>query len=163
MALYVGTSSPFEASFRDKGGEVGTFSVTGLPIDADTFDDNQALRVTFVAKLVAATLGVLIYSDYGGMKTVVNPISKAASASAQRENKVLVRYHDVTLLERMTATIPTINLPGLSFETDAKDFVALGTPTFISELVTAWQAFVVNPRNNALTIIDSIEYVGRNS
>jgi len=161
MSLGAGTYNPFSASFRDKGGEIGTFSVYGpLIVEAD-FDDDRALATTFNAKLNAATLGQEVAWEYG-IQTIVNPSAKASSASAQRENKLLVRYHDDTTLAVLTASIPTIDLPNLAFENDANDFVDMTTPAMISELKTAWEAFVVNPATGNGTIVDSMEYVGRN-
>lgn len=162
MPLGAGTYSPFDASFRDKGGEVGSFGVYGLLQNEDDFAANNTLAAALNTALNAATLGQEVQWNYGGIQTIVNPSGKASSASAQRENKLLVRYHDITTLKVMTATIPTIDLPNLVFETDANDFVSLASPAFMSGLVTAWQAFVVNPETNNLTVIDSAQYVGRN-
>lgn len=162
MPLGAGTYSPFDISFRDKGGEVGTMGVYGLLDNADDFDANATLAAAFKSALDAACLGQLIQWSYGGIQTIVNPSAKASSASAQRENKLLIRYHDATTLKVLTATIPTIDLPNLVFLTEANDFVSLASPSFMSGLVTAWQAFVVNPETNNLTIIDSAEFVGRN-
>lgn len=162
MGLGAGQYSPFEASFRDKGGEVGTFSVYGKLIIDDDYPGDITVATAFNAAVVAACLGQEVQWNYGGVQTIVNPSGKAASASAQRENKLLVRYHDVTTLKVLTATIPTINLPVLVFLSEANDFVNLTTPAAISGLVTAWNAFVANPESNNLTVVDSFEYVGRN-
>lgn len=162
MSLGAGVYSPFSMSLRDKGGEVGNFGVYGLPLDDSTWVANQALAAAFVAKIEAATLGVTIKWTYGN-ENIVNPVSKAASASAQRENKLLVRYYDNTTFAKLTASIPTIDLPNLVFLTDANDYVSRITPTAMSDLVTAWQAFVVNPVTGNLTIIESFEFVGKNS
>lgn len=163
MGLGAGVYSPYAASLRDKGGEVGTFRVFGLPIDEENYDTYQGLRTTFDTALDAAVLGVLIQSDYGGELRIVNPVTKAASASAQRENKLLVRYYDSVTFARLSASIPTIDLPQLVFETDARDFVSQASPAFIVSLKAAWQAFVVNPETGNLTLIDTLEFVGRNT
>ncbi len=162
MPLGAGTYSPFEASFRDKGGEVGNFGVYGiLVVEADWADD-VALAVAFNTALNAATLGQEVQWAYGGVQTIVNPSGKAASPSAQRENKLLIRYHDAVNLKVLTASIPTVDLPNLVFETDANDFVSLTSPAFMVSLKSAWEAFVSNPETGNLTVIDSAEYVGRN-
>lgn len=166
MPLPVGTYSPFVGSLRDHGGEVGTWQMHGLLIDDANFVANQALRDAMVLAINNVTLGVTIYHDYGGLYTIVNPISDAASVSAQRENKILVRYHDVTTLEKLTYTLPTVDLPALTFLTEANDMVQIsgaGASAAVVALVTAHEDFVVNPRTNNLTLVDSIEYVGRNS
>lgn len=162
MPLGTGTYSPFEISYRDKGGEVGTMRVFGPVIDETDFTADVALAVAFVAALNAATLGQIISWQYGGGLTIVNPSAKATSASAQRENKLLIRYHDAVTLKVLTATIPTIDLPNLVFLTEANDFVSLISPSFMSGLVTAWEDFVTNPETANLTVIDSAEFVGRN-
>lgn len=162
MPLGAGTYSPFEASFRDKGGEVGNFGVYGIPVEPADETDMITAATAFNTALNNATLGQEVQWSYGGIQTIVNPSGKAASASAQRENKLLIRYHDVTTLKVMTATIPTIDLPNLVFETDANDFVSLASPAFMVALVSAWAAFVTNPETGNLTVIESAEYVGRN-
>jgi len=162
MSLPTGDYSPYRQSFRDKGGEIGTFRVYGLPLSEANFDAYIALAQDFQDAVEAATLGVVVEVEYG-ILTVVNPIALPASASAQRENKLLVRYHDLTTLEKMTASIPTIDLPQLVFLSEARDKVNMTTPTFIADLKTAWEDFVVNPRTANLTIIDSMEFVGRNT
>lgn len=161
MGLGAGTYSPFEVSLRDKGGEVGTMRVFGVPLVEEDYDADQALRTAFTTAIDAACLGVLIQSNYGGELRIVNPVSKAASASAQRENKLLIRYYDSVTFEKFTASLPTIDVPNLVFETDANDFVSKAAPASIVALVAAWQAFVVNPETANLTLIDSLEFVGR--
>lgn len=162
MPLGAGVYSPFEMSFRDKGGEVGTFGVYGIPVTPADETAMITAATAFKNALEGATLGVTIKWSYGGIETIVNPSGKAASASAQRENKLLIRYHDVTNLAVLTASIPTIDLPNLVFETDANDFVSLASPAFMATLVSTWAAFVTNPVTGNLTVIDSAEYVGRN-
>jgi len=161
MGLPVGTYSPFRISLRDKSNEVGSFSAYGFLLTAENFAAQLALATTFRQKLEAITLGVTTQMEYG-ILTVVDPVSLPVSPSAQRENKLLVRYHDAVTLKVMTATIPTISLPSLVFLTDANDFVDLTTPSFMSGLVTAWEDFVTNPETGNLTIIDSAQFVGRN-
>lgn len=162
MGLGAGTYSPFTASFRDKGGEVGNFGVHGILITEDDWAVDVGLGVAFLTALNAATLGVTVKWAYGGIETIVNPSGKAASVSAQRENKLLIRYHDAVNLKVLTASIPTIDLPNLVPLTEANDFMSLASPAFMVALVSAWQAFVVNPETNNLTVIDSAEFVGRN-
>jgi len=162
MPLPAGTYSPITITYRDKTGEIGTFSAYGLLNTDETFTDNDALADTFVTAQSAIGLGRIV-SRYYGVYTIINPTGNASSASSQRENKLLVRYHDVTTLEKMSASIPTISLPALVFLSEARDFVNLTTPAFMPALLTAWAAFVTNPRTGNLTVIDSCEFVGRNS
>lgn len=164
MPLGIGTRNPFEISFRDKSDSIGTMRCYALLTDVDggNYEDNNTAAAAFVAALDAATLGVVARWQYQN-EHIVNPVSIPSSASAQRENKLLVRFHDVTTLAKNTFTIPTIDLPNLVFETDAKDFVSKSSPAAIATLVTQIQTFVTSPTDGNLVIVDSLEFVGRNS
>jgi len=166
MGLPAGAYSPYRLSLKDISKEIGTFSVYGLLLDAETWDDNQALATSFFNSLNAITLGVAVEQEYGTLN-ILNPVGFPSSSSAQRENKLLVRFYDSTTYEKFTATIPTIDTPNLVFETDAKDFVSKTVwgagGAVMTTFVTNWQAFVVNPRTNNLTTISSLEFVGRNT
>jgi len=162
MSLGIGEYSPVEIALRDKGGEIGTFSAYGLPLVEASFDDYLALAEDFYSAVNAATLGIIVHTYYG-VKNILNPVGNAGSASAQRENKLLIRFHDLTTQKKMTATLPTIDLPNLVFLPEAEDKVNMTTPAAISGLVTAWEDFIVNPETGNLTVIDSMEYVGRNT
>jgi len=162
MGLGAGTYSPIEISLRDKGGEVGSFGAYGVLMEESAYDDNQTLRSAFVTAVDGVTLGQLVQSNYGGELRIVNPVAKAASASAQRENKLLVRFYDSVTFKRFSYAIPTVDLPNLVFLSEARDFVDPTTPAAVVALVSAHQAFIVNPETGNLTTIENLEYVGRN-
>jgi len=179
MPLPIGLYQPFTIAYRDKGGEIGTMSGYGPLVDL-TESDPEILQDaiiaadlawdTFLLATNAITLGVTVHAHYI-QDLLINPVSNAASASAQRENKLLVRYHSATSLQKATMTVPTIDLPNLVFETDAKDFVSktLWTAggTVMSDWVTAFQNFVKVPAPDdytpELVVVDSLEFVGRNT
>lgn len=174
MSLPIGAYAPFNISFRDKSGEVGNTSGFGiLPEDLEDPID-MALVITafsnFILSLQAITLGTVIKWRYF-VETLNDPVTLPASPSAQRENKLLVRYHDSVTLEKATLTIPTIDLPNLSFETDAKDFVSktvwVAGGSVMTDFVTRFQAFVRVPRPDDIvsnpSVIDSLQFVGRNT
>lgn len=167
MTLPAGTYSPFRIALRDKGGEIGSFGAYGKLVTAANFADQLTEFAAFVAAVAAITLGQIVDHEYAGILTIVNPVANASSASAQRENKLLVRFYDGTTFEKFTATIPTIDLPNLVFETDAKDFVSKtlwgAGGAVMTDFVAAWQSFVHAPRTDNLTVIESLEYVGRNT
>jgi hypothetical protein len=169
MTLPAGIYSPFSMSLKDRSKEIGVFSIYGKLLDAENFDANQTLATDFVGALNGITLGVIVETTYG-IQTIINPVGYPGSSSAQRENKVLVRYYDDTTFEKLTASIPTVDVPNLYFETDARDYVSktgwAGSNTgsnAMTVFVAAWLAFVANPRTNNLTLIDSLEFVGRNT
>jgi len=163
VGLGAGVYSPIEISLRDKGGEVGSFGAYGVLMTEEDYDANQTLRSAYVTAVDGIALGVLIQSNYGGELRIVNPVSKAASASAQRENKLLVRFYDSVTFKRFSYAIPTIDLPSLVFLSEARDFVNPTTPASVVALVRAHQAFIVNPETGNLTTIENLEYVGGNT
>jgi len=179
MTLPIGLYAPFTLAYRDKGGEIGTVSGFGTLVDlteAVAADLQTAVAAAlaqwdaFVATTNAITLGVLVHSEYM-QDLLVNPVSNAASASAQRENKLLVRFHSAVSLQKATLTIPTIDLPNLVFLPEAEDKVSMTAwtagGTAMSDWVTAFQNFVKVPVPDDTTpesvVIDSLEYVGRNT
>jgi len=175
MSLPVGNYAPFNLTYRDKGGEIGTVSGFGTFVNFTEVDEITAALTAwslFIQSTNIITLGVLSSQRYL-YETLVNPITKASSPSAQRENKLLVRYHDSVTLQKATMTIPTIDLPNCVFLTEAKDFVSMslwgsGVNTDITNWVTRFQNFVRIPTPDMVapgnaTVIDSLEFVGRNT
>jgi len=166
MTLPAGVYSPFSCSFKDISKEIGTMRVFGALLSDENWVDQQTLASAFIAALNAVTLGVIVEWTYGN-QVISNPVAFPSNPSAQRENKLLVRYFDNSTFEKLTATIPTIDLPNLVFETDAKDFVSktlwAAGGAVMTGFVSAWQAFVVNPRTDNATTISALEFVGRNT
>lgn len=163
MTLPAGIYFPLEMSYKDHTQEIGRFRVFSLPNnDPTTLADNTTQVDAFVAAMNAVVLGQLVEYTWNGLD-IVDPVHFPSSPSSQRENKLLVRYHDATDLSKLTATIPCINLPILVFLSEAQDFVNPGTPSTIATLVSTWSATICNPRTGNLTAIDSLEFVGRRS
>lgn len=179
MSLAIGLYQPFTIAYRDKGGEIGVISGYGplLDLEEPVAADLQTAIIaadlawdTFLLATNAITLGVTVHAQYM-QDLLINPVSKAASASAQRENGLLVRYHSATGLQKATLTIPTIDLPNLVFLPEAEDKVSLtgwtAGGTVMSDWVTAFQNFVKVPVADDVTpelvVIDSLEFVGRNT
>jgi len=160
MALGAGTYSPFEISFRDKGGEVGTLSLYGIPVEPADETAMITAATAFKSALVAACLGQIIQWSYGGIQTIVNPSGNASSASAQRENKLLLRYHDATSFQKFTVSIPTFDLSLLE---NNSEFLDLGG-TEGAALKSAFEAIVKSPANSSNSVVlDSAQFVGRNT
>lgn len=161
MAI-VATNNPAELSFRDAGNEISSFRVFGATLTADNFDDQEALWSTLVTKATALCLGTLVKEKYANDETYsyVLPTNGAA-----REIKLLIQYIDNTTSKRLTATLPTINpaTPVYIANINVKDAISVTTPTAITDFITAFNAFVVNPETqNAVTVI-GLKVVGRNT
>lgn len=162
MGLGAGSYGASELAYKDKSAETGTSRVYGDVLDDGNWVAQQGLWDAYWGAVNAITLGVLVHRDYGNT-VVVDPVNLPASNGAQRENKLLVRYYDGTTLKRYLASIPTIDLSILTFETDAHDFVSKTTGALVIAFVSAFQNFAVAPETGNACLIESLEFVGRNS
>lgn len=84
----------------------------------------------------------------------------ASSTAAQRENKLLLRYHGNTLNKKFRASLPTFDLSTLPNHSEFLDLTAgLG-----AALKTAFEAIVVSPDDSSEAVtLDSAQFVGRNT
>jgi hypothetical protein len=161
MSLPAGNYSPASITIRDRSDEVSVFQCYGTILTAANFVAQQALFTTLRTAIDAIVLGVFNQYTYG-VQTIIGSTFPLVN-TAQRENKLLVQYVDDTNQQRFTATIPTIDLDALTFQTNAGDFVDLATPTAVSDFVTAFEAFAVSPVGNHSVTVRGLKFVGRNS
>lgn len=92
-------------------------------------------------------------------RTVISDLA-AATQLAQRENKLLIRYHSGTTLKKYQVSIGTFDLTQLPVHDEFLDLTA-GTGL---ALKTAAEAIMVNPDDATDPIIvDSAQFVGRNT
>lgn len=84
----------------------------------------------------------------------------ASSPLAQRENKFLCRYHNPTSGKKLRASIPCADLSLLA---NNSEFLVLSSGPG-QTLKNAWAAVVVDPDDpTTLTVLDSVQFVGRNT
>lgn len=84
----------------------------------------------------------------------------AATQLAQRENKMLLRYHDGATLQKFSVSIGTFDLTKLPLHSEFLDLTAAEGLA----LKTAFDAIVVNPLVAANPVsLDSVQFVGRNT
>lgn len=161
MSLPAGNYNPATISWRDAGNEIGSFSCYGPLLTAANFDANSDLFDTLVTKAQALVLGSRVKEIYEAEKLIVGT---QPTNGAARETKLLIQYRDTTTLERFTATLPTLNpaLPLYVVNENAKDVVRLDSPTAVTEFITAFNAFAVNPRTGNAVAIIGLKVVGRN-
>jgi len=162
MALPPGGYQPASVSYRDAGNEIGTASFYGKELTAANFDDQIALWATLLTKMDALCLGRRskdVYNDES-IYAYGQPTNGAA-----REIKLLVQYQDTVNGQQMTTTIPTLNLtiPIYVVNINAKDVVVMTGPTAITEFITAFNAFAVNPRTGNLVQVTGLKVVGRSN
>jgi len=88
------------------------------------------------------------------------PDVPATSVLAQRENKLLLRYHGTTLNKKFRVSIPCFDLTTLPTHSEFLDLTV--NPGLA--LKTAFDAVVVSPDDAAENVsLDSAQFVGRNT
>lgn len=160
MAL-INSANPASISYRDAGNEISTFRIFGADITAENLDDQEALWDAVVTAANALCLGQMVRNRYVNdtTYTTTQPTNGAA-----REIKLLIQAQVTTTGRRLTATLPTLNptLPAYVININAKDIVRLDTPSTITALITALNAFWVDPDTNTLaTTVVGLKVVGR--
>lgn len=140
-------------SIRDAGNEPGTFKVWGTVLTAGNFAAKRALWATLWAAAMALVLGAKTQTNYGDQENYdwVQPTNGAA-----REIALRVRYKDSTTGARFTVKLPTVDptIPDYVVNADARDVVLITSPAAITDFVTAFNAFVVNPfTGNACEVV----------
>lgn len=109
--------------------------------------------------IAAVLLGTYTKKDIIFNRDIFTP-GPASSLLAQRENKFLCRYHNPTSGNKFRISLPTADLTKL---TAHSEFINLASGPGAA-IKTAWELVVVDPDDGTtLTILDSMQFVGRNS
>lgn len=124
---------------------------------------NVAAQITLAnnlqTALAAIVLGTFAKSESTYARNLLGT-TPAASPLAQRENKWLMRYHDATTFQKFQVSIGTADLTLVSGNTEFLDLTADEGLA----LKTAFEAVVVSPADSThATILDSVQFVGRNT
>ena len=149
--------SAFGITFRDYSKETSRFGVSITTLTADNLVAQTALINGLEAAVIGVTLGIA-QKDEIILERAVLSSALPGSVDAQREKKWLVRYHDATTGINYQAEIPCADLSILATNTD---FAVLTGGTGLA-LKTAWELIVRSPDDDNLTILDSMQFVGRN-
>jgi len=162
MPLPAGSYQPAEISYLDAGNEIGSCRFFGSELTEGNFTAKIALWATLLTSMDAITLGARkkdVYNDES-LYNVAQPTNGAA-----REIKLLVQYKDATTGEAMTTTIPTLDptIPEYVVNINASDVVVMNSPTEITDFITAFEAFAVNPRTGNAVTVSGLQVVGRSS
>jgi len=153
--------SKVNITFTDFGGETTTTGLRGATITSANYDAQVTLITALRAAMEAITLGVQRKYQIVAADNVLST-ANAAVATAQREIKWLVTYHDNTSGKQYQSEIGTADLAG--HITPGTDFAPLADGAEIQDFVTAFEAFVRAPDDLTHTVtIDSIRVVGRNT
>jgi len=139
--------------------ETTTFRVPIVALTAANVVAQQALLATLGTAVAGITLG-----QVNKTTTVLSEVPGVPGPSsnplAQRENKWLVRYHDATNNKKYSVSLGTSDT---SLLTNNSEFLALDG-TEAAAFVDAFEAVVRSPYDDThLVVVDSIQFVGRNT
>lgn len=148
--------SSFGIGFRDYSKETSRFSVFVTTITAANQVAELVLINALEAAIIAVTLGRAQKDEIVLERATLSALLPT-SPDAQREKKWLVRYHDAVTGTPYQREIPCADLSTLAANTD---FMDTGAGVFAA-LKTAWEAVVRSPDDNNLTVLDTLEFVGR--
>jgi len=144
-----GNGIPESTSFR-----VPTTTITAANIVAQ-----EAFITSFVAATNAITIGQEAKQTVTARDTLVST-SPAASPLAQRENKWLCRYHDVTTQQKFTISIGTADLSLLANNSEFLDI----TQDEGLDFKLAFDDLVKSPSDPTHGVsLDSVQFVGRST
>jgi len=139
--------------------ESGTIRLPITTLTAGNLTAQLALIADLENALEGITIGNPAKSEVQLSKTVIS-VAPASEATAQRENKWLLRYHGNTLHQKFVASLPTADLEQL-MEND--EFIDLSTGTGAA-LKSAFEAIVKSPNDAAEAVtLDTVQFVGRNT
>jgi len=133
-----------------------------LPVTTLTAANYVAKKVlidALVAAIANFTLGSINQNTVTIDRELVSTLP-AASALAQRENKLLLRYHDATTFQKFQVSVGTFDLSQLMAHSEFIDLTA----GYGLTLKTQFELIVVSPDDEThAVILDSGQFVGRNS
>lgn len=139
--------------------ELGQWEVPIATLTAANLVAKTTLIDALRTAVAAITLGNLAVADTTVLRAAGSG-TPAASNLAQRENKLLLRYHDNATFQKYRVSIPTFDLSTLPNHSEFLDL----TGGVGADLKTAFEAIVVSPGNSANGVtLDSAQFVGRNT
>lgn len=139
--------------------ESATFRVPVVTLTAANLVAQQTLHAALAVALAGISNGVVRHT-----RTLLNETvgsnNRAPTTLDQRENKYLIRYHDVTSGQTARVSIPVADLSVLP---DGSEFLDLTLDPGLA-VKTAFEAVVRSPFDDSHAVtLDSIQFVGRNA
>jgi len=139
--------------------ESSNFEVAIIPLTAGNVVATAGLVDALTTAIEAVTLGNLAKTTLVFERDEIST-APAALQAAQRENKLLLRYHGSTSNRKMRCSIPCFDLTQLPNHSEFLDL----TTGVGDALKDAFEAVVRNDQDGAeAVILDSAQFVGRNS
>lgn len=146
----------YQMTYYDESKEVSYLQVRIPEVDEINFVATDALVDALAAAVEAMSLGTLI-KDTRTYITTKFAKTLPGDLNAQREKKFLVAYEDSVNFSKYSSEIPCADLSLLDTDGSTVDLTAGAGLA----LVTAFEALVISPFGNAVTVLE-IRYVGRN-
>lgn len=154
----VGPYSPAMISWRDAGNEPTNFSIFGTLLTAANFVAQSTLWDTLVTAANALTLGAIATEEYGDKNSFDwdQPVN-----GASREIALLVQYKDNVTGFKMRAYVGTLDpaIPDYVVNANAKDVVLMTSPVQITNFITAFNAFAINPYTGNPCVVYGLKVV----
>jgi hypothetical protein len=139
--------------------ESSNLEIAIIPLTAANVVATSTLVDNLTAAIEAVSLGNLAKTSLTFERDFISS-APASLQAAQRENKLLLRYHGSTSNRKMTKSIPCFDLTLLPNHSEFLDLTADEG----LDLKTAFEAVVRNDQDESETVIlDSAQFVGRNS
>jgi len=139
--------------------ETATWQVAITELTAANVVAQEGLLTTLSAAVGNVILGNLLRTQIVLSRDEISS-APAALQAAQRENKLLLRYHGVTSNQKFNVSIPTFDLTLLPNHSEFLDLTAGDGAT----LKSAFEAVVKSPNNDTESVIlDTAQFVGRNT
>jgi len=139
--------------------ETSTFRVAITTLTAANVVAQQALLTDLATDIASITLGQvnktnLVYEELPGVP------GPSSNPLAQRENKWLCRYHDVSNNKKYDVSLPTADLSLLA---NNSEFLDLSINPGLA-FKTSFEAVVKSPYDAThAVVLDSVQFVGRNT
>lgn len=139
--------------------ETSTWQVAIAELTAANVVAQEGLLTTLSAAVGNVILGNLLRTQIVLDRDEISS-APAALQAAQRENKLLLRYHGATSNQKFNVSIPTFDLTLLPNHSEFLDLTGGDGLT----LKTAFEAVVRSPNDSSeVVILDTAQFVGRNT
>lgn len=146
-------------STRDYDGESSTVTFPSADLTAANIVAQMAAGDALVTAMAAIENSLHTAKTYVAKRSPLSADPRASDATAHRELKWLVMYHDDTTFEKATLEIPCPDLAEQSATN--RGHADIGDAGVVDAFITAFEAFVLGPGGNA-SVVDDILIVGRN-
>lgn len=146
-------------STRDYDGEASTVTFPSADLTAANIVAQIAAGDALVTAMAAIENSLHVSKTYVAKRSPLSADPRASDATAHRELKWVVMYHDSTTFEKATLEIPCPDLAEQS--ATYRGHADIGDAGVVDAFITAFEAFVLGPGGNA-AVVDDIVIAGRN-